>query len=640
MDKRNKMSINLKNLKNKNIHIVGIGGAEGSAVAEFLVVNNISSITGHDFSLRKDFKKNFYNTHLSLKLEERKKALEHLLNLPIKINFKDHYLEGIEEADLVFVSQVWFKYSQNLPILQNLKNSGVPFKTITNLYFELAPCKIISVTGTNGKTTTARLINSIFSIWATSPSFPLSGEGIISSLLRRERLANSLSGNKKGLSSSSFPDKGGWGVKPKIYFAGNDRQNVQVLDKLNEMTKNDILILETSSTQLLLNSGISPRIGVITNITPNHLDDHGSFENYIEAKKNLIRYQKAEDWAVLNYDNKETRKIADESKIKNQKSKIFLFSRKEELEEGCFVKDDNIVVRATPPSPLLSGREHKDSSLLSGWEHHKDTLLLSRKEIISPPLQREGLASSLPDDKRGLSSSSSLDKERVSSFSPPDKGGQGGVDKEGWESCSQRLQSFSICNISDIKIPGKHNLENVLAAVSVAYLYGVEPEIIKKGIINYTGIKHRLKLLYNIDGIKYYDDTQATTPEATIAGIESFDSDIILLAGGDNKGMDYKKLAEKINDRIKLLILFPGNASDEIEKLIDKKKIDFKKVNDFSGAVNFLREYLKNKKTPSVQLDTKCPDVVLISPAAAHFYSKYVENTNKNLKEWIKLMKQ
>jgi len=619
------MLINLKNLKNKNIHIVGIGGAEGSAVAEFLVVNNISSITGHDFSLRKDFKKNFYNTHLSLKLEERKKALEHLLNLPIKINFKDHYLEGIEEADLVFVSQVWFKYSQNLPILQNLKNSGVPFKTITNLYFELAPCKIISVTGTNGKTTTARLINSIFSIWATPPSpplsggehkdtlplsggehkdssllsewehhkdtLPLSGGEIISPPLRGGGLASSLPDDKRGLSSSSPPDKGGqggvdkggWGVKPKIYFAGNDRQNVQVLDKLNEMTKNDILILETSSTQLLLNSGISPRIGVITNIAPNHLDDHGSFENYIEAKKNLIRYQKAGDWAVLNYDNKETRKIADESKIKNQKSRIFLFSRKEELEEGCFVKDDNIVVRATPPSPPLSGGEHKDT--------------------------------------------------------PPDKGGQGGVDKGGWESCSQRLQSFSICNISDIKIPGKHNLENVLAAVSVAYLYGVEPEIIKKGIINYTGIKHRLKLLYNIDGIKYYDDTQATTPEATIAGIESFDSDIILLAGGDNKGMDYKKLAEKINDRIKLLILFSGDASDEIEKLIDKKKIDFRKVNDFSGAVNFLREYLKNKKTPSVQLDTKCPDVVLISPAAAHFYSKYVENTNKNLKEWVKLMK-
>ena len=102
------------------------------------------------------------------------------MNLPIKINFKDRYLEGVEEADIVFVSQVWSKYPQNLPILQDLKNSSVPFKTITNLYFELAPCKIISVTGTNGKTTTARLINSIFEIWAETGVHSLECKNVIS----------------------------------------------------------------------------------------------------------------------------------------------------------------------------------------------------------------------------------------------------------------------------------------------------------------------------------------------------------------------------------------------------------------------------------------------------------------------------
>ena len=524
-------------------------------MAEFLVANNISSITGHDFSLRKDFKKAFYNTHLSLKPKEREKALEHLLNLPIKINFKDHYLEGVENADVVFVSQVWFKYPQNLPILQDLKNSGVPFKTITNLYFELAPCKIISVTGTNGKTTTARLIDSIFTAWAiTPPSPPLSGGEPISP-----------------------PDKGGWGVfdkgwgvVPKIYFAGNDRQNVQVLDKLNKMTKDDVLILETSSTQLLLNSEISPHIGVITNITPNHLDDHGSFENYIEAKKNLIRYQKAGDWAVLNWDDTESQKFIKSIKhapSKTEGSKVFLFSRKEKLKEGCFVRDNNIVVRITPPSPPLSGGGLEKNDSLSGGEF-RETVLFS---------------------------------------------------------------------VNDIKIPGKHNLENVLAAVSVAYLYGVEPEIIKKGILEYTGTKHRLKLLYNVDGIKYYDDTQATTPEATIAGIESFDGDLILLAGGDDKGMNYQELAEKINKRTKLLILFPGSASDKIEKLIDKKETDFVKVNNFSEAIEFLKKYYQ--KIPHLASPQRGGIIVLISPAAAHFYSKYMEGTGKNLKEWIKNLK-
>lgn len=507
--------LNLENLKNKNIHIVGVGGAEGSAIGEFLVKNKISSITGHDFSSRGDFKKAFYNTHLSLKLPEREKALEHLLNLPIKMNFKDHYLEEIENADMVFVSQVWFKYPQNMPVLQDLKNSGVPFKTITNLYFELAPCKIISVTGTNGKTTTARLINGIFENWTKTGVRSLERKYLWTKLIRR-------------LKSE---------LKPKIYFAGNDRQNIQVLDKLNEMTKDDVLILETSSTQLLLNSDISPHIGIITNISPNHLDDHGTLNDYIEAKRNLIRYQKKDNFAVLNYDNEITRKMAGE----HNKSKTFLFSRRVEPEEGCFVRDNEIIIK------------------------------YNKKEII-------------------------------------------------------------VCDIKDIKIPGKHNLENVLAAVSAAYLYGINSEIIKKGVTEYAGIKHRLKFIYNINGIRYYDDTQATTPEATIAGLESFDNEIILLAGGDNKGMDYKNLVEKINSKIKLLILFPGDASDEIEKLIDKNKVNFTKINNFSEAINILKEYYKKTATLNANI------TVLISPGAAHFYSKFVESSGKDLKEWVRLV--
>ena len=528
--------LNLKNLKNKNIHIVGIGGAEGSAIAEFLVANNISSITGHDFSLRRDFKEAFYKTHLSLKLEKRKEALKHLLDLPIKINFKDHYLEGIEEADLIFVSQVWFKYPQNMPILQDLKNRGTLFKTITNLYFELAPCKIISATGTNGKTTTARLINSIFENWVASAR--------IHSLECKKNLSK--------VTNFIYRLKPELQKKPIIYFAGNDRQNVQVLDKLNKMTKNDVLILETSSTQLLLNSGISPRIGVITNITPNHLDDHGSFENYIEAKKNLIRYQNKGDFAVLN----EKLKVYKVHKV--IKSKVFLFSGEKELEDGCFVKNGKIMIR----------------------ENNKD-IRVRQKNL------------------KQVQNDTSI-----------------------------------ICDVDDLKIPGKHNLENVLAAVSVAYLYGVDLESIKKGIVNYTGTKHRLKLLYNIADVKYYDDTQATTPEATIAGIESFDNDdIILLAGGDNKKMDYKNLAKKINSKVKLLILFPGDASDEIEKLIDQNKIDFIKVNNFSEAIDVLKKYYK--KTAILNNKT----TVLISPGAAHFYSRFVEGSGKDLRKWIKLLK-
>lgn len=488
------MKINLEKYTGKNIHVVGIAGAEGSAVAEFLVSKGFDNITAHDFSAdATEFEKNFNNTHLSLKSEERKAALERLRNLPIRINLQNDYLKDVEEADVVFVSQVWFKYPSNAP-LKPLYERGVEFKTITNLYFEFAPCPVISVTGTNGKTTTSNLLKSIFDLWE----------------------------------KDSAPRR--------FYFAGNDRQNVQVLDKLEEMNEQDIFLLETSSTQLVLNSEISPHIGIITNITPNHIDDHGTFENYIKAKESLIAYQEESDFAILNADNEVTLGIA-----QRHSQNAFLFSSHKELEKGCFMKGEDAIVR----------REGKEEVLF----------------------QRQ-----------------------------------------------------------DLKIFGEHNLQNALSAAAAAYLFGVKIETIKAGISAYSGIKHRLKLIYTIDGISYFDDTQSTTPESTIAGINAFAESPILLVGGDDKGMDYKSLGEAINEKVKAVIIFPGSASDLIEQEINKEKVIVDKAEDMHAAVAILEKYIAGEVLRSGSF-------VLISPASAHFYSKFVEISGKDLKEWIKEMR-
>ena len=489
------MQINLEKYKNKNIHVVGVAGAEGSAIAEFLFAKGISNITGHDFSVDAvEFEKNFNNTHLSLNQEERKMALEHLRNLPMKINLRDDYLSEVENADVVFVSQVWFKYPANIS-LKPLYEKGVEFETITNLYFEFAPCPIISVTGTNGKTTTSNLIKSIFVLWEKENS---------------ER---------------------------HFYFAGNDRQNVQVLDKLEGMKADDVFLLETSSTQLVLNSGISPHIGIITNITPNHIDDHGTFENYIKAKESLIEYQREDDFAILNFDNSVTHQIAHRH-LQN----AFFFSSQKILEKGCFMRGSEVVIKI--------------------------------------------------DDKEDV-----------------------------------------LFKKDDLQIFGEHNLQNALAAASAAYLFGVSPEIIRSGIASYSGIRHRLKLLYNINGMSYFDDTQSTTPEAAIAGINAFSENIILLAGGDDKGMNYDELHKIINEKVKAVVLFPGTASDLIEKGIDKEKVIFDKAGKMEEAFALLRKYISDG---ILQKD----DVVLISPASAHFYSKFVESSGKDLKEWVKKIKK
>ncbi len=488
------MEINLDKYEGKNIHVVGIAGAEGSAIAEFLVSKGITSITGHDFSAtQEEFEKNFNNTHLSLKGEERAAALKHLRELPIRMNLKEDYLLGAEDADVVFVSQVWFKYPANAP-LQELFERGVEFKTITNLYFEFANCPIISVTGTNGKTTTSNLLKSIFVLWEKEDA------------------------------------------PGKFYFAGNDRQNIQVLDKLEEMTPQDVFLLETSSTQLVLNSEISPHIGIITNITPNHIDDHGTFENYIAAKESLIEYQNEKDFAVINFDNDITRAIA-EKHLQN----AFLFSARRELEKGCFMKGNQAVIRSGVGETVLFERQ-------------------------------------------------------------------------------------------DLKILGEHNLENALAAAAAAYLFGVRAETIRAGISAYTGIRHRLKLIYTIDGISYFDDTQSTTPESTIAGVNAFSEKPVVLLGGDDKGMAYDKLGAVINEKAKAVIIFPGTASDLIEKEIDKEKVFVEKAEDMRAAIAILQRYIAGEVLRSGSF-------VLISPAAAHFYSKFVESSGRDLKEWVRDMR-
>jgi len=488
------MEINLEQYKDKNIHVVGIAGAEGSAIADFLVAKGMKNVTGHDFSAdAMEFEKHFNDTHLSLKGEGRAQALEHLRSLPIKINLQPEYLQGVEEADVVFVSQVWFKYPSNA-LLKSLYEHGVEFKTITNLYFEFAPCPIISVTGTNGKTTTSNLLKSIFELW------------------------------EKEDASGHF------------YFAGNDRQNVQVLDKLEEMTDRDIFLLETSSTQLVLNSRISPYIGIITNITPNHIDDHGSFENYIKAKESLIMYQGEKDYAVLNFDDVVTAEIA-----QRHMQNAFLFSSQKELENGCFMKGENAIVRVG-----------------------------DREDIV---FQKQ-----------------------------------------------------------DIKIVGEHNLQNALAAAAAAYLFGVKAETIKAGVSAYSGIKHRLRLVYMIDNISYFDDTQSTTPESTIAGINAFSESPVLLVGGDDKGVDYKKLGEAINEKVKAVIIFPGTASALIEKEIDRERVVLDKADNMHSAIAILEKYIAGGVLRSGSF-------VLISPAASHFYSKFIESSGKNLKEWIREIK-
>lgn len=275
----------------KNIHVVGFAGTEGAALLEYLHQRfPTAKIMAHDYSPQELFLKHFKESHVALEKEAMRKKAEEILGYEnVTYYFRNQYLKGIEEADSIFVPQSWYLYEQNAP----LKPYREKFRSITRLYFDLFPGKIIGVTGSNGKTTTTNLIADIM--------------------------------------KRAFP---------RTLFSGNDRRAEQVLQQLEFATKDDWLVLEISNRQLMIDLGKSPDVSVITNITPNHLTEYNSFEEYASTKASLLKYQTLEQWSVLNMDDPESKRL-----IERDGGETMPFSVQEVLPKGVFVQFGNMVIK-------------------------------------------------------------------------------------------------------------------------------------------------------------------------------------------------------------------------------------------------------------------------------------------------------
>ncbi len=160
------------------------------------------------------------------------------------------------------------------------------------------------------------------------------------------------------------------------------------------------------------------------------------------------------------------------------------------------------------------------------------------------------------------------------------------------------------------KLIGNHNKENIAAAVEVAKIIKIKKDIIQKTVENFKGLEHRLEFVKITEGVKYYNDSFATTPEAAITALKSFDQPIILLAGGADKGSNFKKLAKEIKKIVKFIILFKGRATKRLKTEILKAgflKNKIIQVDDMKSAFETARNYSKKD------------DVILLSPACASF---------------------
>ena len=170
-------------------------------------------------------------------------------------------------------------------------------------------------------------------------------------------------------------------------------------------------------------------------------------------------------------------------------------------------------------------------------------------------------------------------------------------------------EGFLVFDVKKLNIFGEHNISNVLAAVSAAFVLGVSVADIAKVLAVFKGVPFRQEFTAEINGAKYFNDTAATMPDAAIAAIETFGgryANIILIAGGQNKGLDYRELAATINKKIRKLILLPGTASDKIKENLDR------------GVNVFPAESMEAGVETARRL-SQWGDIVLLSPGAASF---------------------
>lgn len=183
-------------------------------------------------------------------------------------------------------------------------------------------------------------------------------------------------------------------------------------------------------------------------------------------------------------------------------------------------------------------------------------------------------------------------------------------------------KTIRLMSYKDVKILGKHNLENILAAVGICVSMGIDLNILRDTIKNFKGVEHRIEFVKELNGIKFYNDSKGTNPEASIKAIEAIPAPIILIAGGYDKSSDYDEFILSFKGKVKVMILL-GQTKYKIKASADKN--------------NFYDYYIVNSLDEAVDLAYKLGingDNILLSPACASW------GMFKNFEERGKLFKE
>jgi len=383
-------------------------------------------------------------------------------SLGCKFRLGEDYLGELSE-EVIFRTPGLHPFTKELA---EAKARGAELTSEMEAFFRLCPCRIAAVTGSDGKTTTTTILSEL-----------LKGAGYT------------------------------------VHLGGNIGK--PLLAEIPSMRKSDWAVLELSSFQLH-SMNCHPDIAVITNVSPNHLDVHPSYEDYQDSKKQIFRQMAPDGRVVINADNDITASWAGE--IPGQ---VYRFSRREKPERGVYLRSDGVICRC---------------------EAGEETAVLSADEI---------------------------------------------------------------------RIPGLHNVENYMAAFAAAEGI-VGDEVCCRVAREFAGVAHRLEMLRTLGGVTYCNDSIASSPTRTIAGLRALKQKPILIAGGYDKQIPFEELGVEICDKVKSLYL-TGHTAEKIRTAVmnapnyDPAKLPLHMVGSIDEAV------------AAAAKEAVEGDLVLLSPACASF---------------------
>lgn len=398
---------------------------------------------------------------------------EKLLAAGAKLRLGGDYLKSLTE-DVIFRTPGLHPFT---PELQEAARRGSVLTSEMEVFFQVCPCHTVAVTGSDGKTTTSTII-------------------------------------AKLLGESGY----------KVFLGGNI--GAPLLDKVPDMKEDDFAVLELSSFQLH-SMKCKPEIAVITNIAPNHLDVHPSFQDYVDAKRNIFLLQSGDDRLVLNADDQLCAEFAEQTN-----ACVRYFSRGHSVVSGAFYCDEL----------LYSARNYEVQEIMPA---------------------------------------------------------------------------------AGILIPGEHNIDNYLAAYAALDGY-ISDSVFRHLARSFPGVPHRIELVRELRSVRYYNDSIASSPTRTIAGLRCFTKvKPILIAGGHDKHIPFDDLGTEIVQRVKALYL-TGETSQRIKDAV----LNTPGYNRLTLPIYVIDDFKEAVLAASASADEG--DVVMLSPACSSFdkFKNFVERGN------------